>query len=183
MSEKSKEKGNVKIAVVRVRGSVHVNEKILDTLSMLHLKRVNHCVVIDNAAVPMGMVKKAKDYITWGEIDEKTLTRLLEKWGRIEGDKKLSHERLKEKNFSSIADFSKNIFDGKAKFSDVGLKPVFKLHPPSKGYERGGIKKHFNIGGALGYRGAKINDLIAKMAGLKTEHGSKGQKDREKKGQ
>ena len=174
MSEKSDDKEGVKIAVVRVRGSVHVSGKIRDTLSLLGLKRVNRCVVIDNNPVLMGMIKKVKDYVTWGEIDEKTFNGVLGKWGRIEGDKKLSPERLKEKGFSSLADFSKKFFDGKAKFSDVGLKPVFKLHPPSKGYDRGGIKKHFNIGGALGYRGGKINELVARMSGLKTDHGSKG---------
>jgi len=42
------------------------------------------------------------------------------------------------------------------------LKP-FKLSPPKGGFERKGIKFSFSIGGALGYRGKKINDLIKKM--------------------
>ena len=40
---------------------------------------------------------------------------------------------------------------------------VFKLCPPKGGFERKGIKNPFSIGGALGYRSEKINDLIRKM--------------------
>ncbi|MBN2141994.1 uL30 family ribosomal protein [Candidatus Woesearchaeota archaeon] len=42
-------------------------------------------------------------------------------------------------------------------------KKVFRLHPPRGGFERKGIKKPFSLGGALGYRGEKMNDLIQKM--------------------
>ena len=42
-------------------------------------------------------------------------------------------------------------------------KPYFRLNPPLKGYGRKGIKKHFNIKGALGNRGEKINDLLQRM--------------------
>ena len=41
------------------------------------------------------------------------------------------------------------------------VKPLFRLTPPRKGYE--GVKRSFQNGGALGYRGAKINDLIQRM--------------------
>ena len=42
------------------------------------------------------------------------------------------------------------------------IKP-FRLNPPRGGFERKGIKVSFNSGGALGYRGEKINSLIKKM--------------------
>ena len=42
-------------------------------------------------------------------------------------------------------------------------KKFFRLHPPRKGFERKGIKIPFKLGGALGYRGEKINDLIKRM--------------------
>jgi len=48
-------------------------------------------------------------------------------------------------------------FEGK-----VGIKP-FRLHPPRKGYGRGGVKRQFTEGGALGYRGEKINELLRRM--------------------
>ena len=40
---------------------------------------------------------------------------------------------------------------------------IYNLHPPRKGYGRKGIKIHFKVGGGLGYRGEKINDLIKRM--------------------
>lgn len=42
-------------------------------------------------------------------------------------------------------------------------KTLIRLHPPSKGFERKGLKMAFNQGGVLGYRGEKINALIEKM--------------------
>lgn len=41
------------------------------------------------------------------------------------------------------------------------LKPVFRLHPPIKGYE--GNKRSYRNGGALGYRGKAVNNLIDRM--------------------
>lgn len=43
------------------------------------------------------------------------------------------------------------------------FKVVYFLAPPKKGFERKGIKKPFTVGGALGYRADKINDLISRM--------------------
>ena len=43
------------------------------------------------------------------------------------------------------------------------MKPFFRLHPPRKGFERKGIKMPFKLGGVLGPRGDKINNLIKKM--------------------
>jgi len=39
----------------------------------------------------------------------------------------------------------------------------YRLNSPKKGYGRKGIKYDFSSGGALGYRGKKINDLIKRM--------------------
>lgn len=43
------------------------------------------------------------------------------------------------------------------------LKPFFRLNPPVKGFGRKGIKKAFVVGGALGDRKEKVNDLIRRM--------------------
>ncbi len=42
-------------------------------------------------------------------------------------------------------------------------KRFYRLAPPIGGFERKGIKKSYKEGGALGYRGEKINELIKKM--------------------
>ena len=50
----------------------------------------------------------------------------------------------------------------KEKRSDKDKK-FFRLNPPKKGFGRKGIKVPFGIGGALGDRKEKINDLINRM--------------------
>jgi large subunit ribosomal protein L30 len=44
-----------------------------------------------------------------------------------------------------------------------GARKDFHLSPPRGGFERKGIKHNYEQGGALGYRGKKINELIKKM--------------------
>ena len=153
----------MKIAVVRVRGSVNTPAKIKDTLKMLHLLKVNHCIVIDDSPTYKGMLQKAKDWITWGEISEEMMTKLLEKRGRLPGNKRLTDEYIKENTkFKSIADFVKAFMEGKATLKDIpGLKPYFRLNPPRGGYED--LKKQYTNKGTLGYRGAGMDKLLKRM--------------------
>ncbi|MCX6675320.1 MAG: uL30 family ribosomal protein, partial [Methanothrix sp.] len=60
-------------AIVRLRGEVNVRPEIKDTLEMLRIHRVNHCVVVKEDAHYRGMIQKVKDYVAWGKIDEDTL--------------------------------------------------------------------------------------------------------------
>jgi large subunit ribosomal protein L30 len=132
---KEEVKSSKKIAVIRIRGSIRVKKVVNDTLDMLQLYRRNYCVVLQTTPSILGMLKKVKDYITWGEIDEETL------------------KLLKEKRLEK----------GKNKQGKVVEKKFFRLHPPRKGFERKGTKVPFKVGGALGNRGAKINDLLKRM--------------------
>jgi large subunit ribosomal protein L30 len=83
--------------------------------------------------------------------------------GRLIGDKPIDDEVVKDSTaFGSIMAFARGITKGEAKYSEMkDVKPLFRLSPPKKGYE--GIKRGFGAGGALGYRGEKINDLISRM--------------------
>jgi len=153
----------VKLAVVKVRGNIGARQDMRDTLRMLGLTRVNHCVLIDDSPTYKGMLQLAKDLITWGEVSKDTIDALLRKRGRLVGDKKLSDEYFKTNTqFPSIAEFVDAIYSGKVEPSAVpGLKKVFRLRPPRKGYEA--TKRPFSDRGSLGYRGEKINDLLARM--------------------
>lgn len=155
----------MKIAIVRVRGSAEQRKAVNDTFKMLRLYRKNHCVVVPSNPAYTGMIKKVKDHSTWGEIDEKTFKELLLKRGRLPGNKKLTPEYIKEKTKLTIDEFVKEFFAGKKELKDIpGMKLYFKLNPPKCGYERKGIKTPYSMGGALGYRKDKINDLIIRMA-------------------
>lgn len=150
------------IAAIRVRGRTGIKREIADTLDMLKLTRINHAVLIEETPSYKGMLQKAKDYITWGEVDEETVAKLISKRGKIVGNDKITEDYIKENtDFSSVEELSKAVVDSKVKLEDNGVKPVFRLHPPRKGYED--IKKTFVESGSLGYRGDKIGDLINKM--------------------
>ncbi|BDH79738.1 MAG TPA: 50S ribosomal protein L30 [Methanothermobacter sp.] len=148
-------------AVIRVRGSVGVRKDIKDTLKMLRLHRINHAVLVEETPDYKGMLQKAKDYITWGEIDKETLASMIRKRGRLPGNKKITEEHIKDKGYSTFKELAAAIIKGETKLEDLDIKPVFRLHPPRKGYES--VKKSFKEGGSLGYRGDKINELIQRM--------------------
>ena len=151
-------------AVVRVRGTLRIKPDIKETLKLLRLNRVNHCVVIPDTKEYRGMLQKSKDYITWGEIDQETLQNMIKARGKVEGDNPVTDEFVKAKSsFKGIEELAEAVINGKASYKDLeGVKPVFRLAPPVKGgYE--GIKRAHTNGGALGYRGNEINKLISRM--------------------
>ena len=68
----------------------------------------------------------------------------------------------KEHLYTAVVE--KEFMEFKKELKDIpGLKQFFKLSPPVKGFERMGIKKPFSLGGSLGYRKEKINELLARM--------------------
>jgi large subunit ribosomal protein L30 len=139
-------------AVVMVRGVVGTDSRLRSTLMMLRLHRINHCVIVPKNQNYDGMLHKARDFITWGEIDRETLEKLISKRGRFAGDK-----RVADLNYAKeLAQF---ILSGKP-VRETGIKPVFRLSPPSKGYKS---TKALYPKGSLGYRGEKINELIKRM--------------------
>lgn len=154
----------IKLAVVQVRGTLGMNYKFKDTLKFLKLVRKNSCSVVENNRTSLGMLVKLKDYVTWGEISPGIYKELLEKRGRIVGNKTLTEAYIKNKVNMNYDEFVKNFFDGKIKMKEVpGLKPFFRLSPPRGGFDKNGIKKQFSLGGALGYRGDDINNLVRRM--------------------
>ncbi len=145
------------IAVIRIRGKVGVRKEIEDTMKMLRLHRKHHCVLLKINDSVKGMLQKVKDYVTWGEISEEMLKKLVEKRGRKVGDKRLSKEEV-----DKVVEEIKNSEEQPAKvLIKLGLKPVFRLTPPSKGFKKS-IKQHYPKG-ELGYRGEAINELLERM--------------------
>lgn len=150
-------------AVIRVRGTVNVNPKIKKTLELLRLSRTNHCSLIAENDVSKGMLQIAKDYVTWGEVDSETLASLIESRGMLVGNIPITADYIKDAtSYKDISSLAEDISKEKIAWKEIPeAKPVFRLHPPRKGYE--GIKRSYKNKGALGYRGADINVLIKKM--------------------
>ncbi|MBU1199046.1 MAG: uL30 family ribosomal protein [Nanoarchaeota archaeon] len=122
-----------KLAIILIRGLNGVRKDMKQALNTLRLRKKHVCVVVEDTPSIRATLLKCKDYVTYGEIDDDTLKLLLEKRGK------------KDPNNKGF------------------LKKFFALHPPRGGFERKGIKVPFNKGGVLGYRGAKISELIKKM--------------------
>ncbi len=149
-------------AVVRIRGSVDTSKEVEDTLKMLKLSYVNNCILVPEDGDYLGMLKKTKDYITWGKIDKQTLVELLKKRGRIIGDKTIDEKNLKKiTKFDSFDELSDALIESKVKLKDLKeIKPVFKLNSPIHGLK---AKRLPYPKGALGNRKEKINELLLRM--------------------
>ena len=149
--------------VIRIRGTTGVKQPIASTLEMLRLNRISHAVLVEENPSYEGMLQKGKDYITWGEVDLETLTELVEKRGRLVGGARLTEEYLSENtDYSTFEELANALLNSEIKAQDINMKPVFRLHPPRKGYK--GIRHSVNEGGSLGYRGEDINNLAKRMA-------------------
>jgi len=151
------------IAAIRVRGTVHVREPLERTMEYLKLDAPNALVLLPENESTKKMLKKVENYITWGEISVEVLAKLLEKRARIQGNKKLGQEQLKICNANSFLELAEKVMKDESYLKKLGVKKPLRMRPPRKGYGREGIKKSFSVGGALGYRGQAINDLIRRM--------------------
>lgn len=148
-------------AIIRIRGSMETSGSVEQGLMQMHLTRKNHCVLLPINSTSKGVLKLGKDYITWGEVSQAVVEKLLRQRGELTGGQKLTDEYLiKNSKFKSISELAKGLFEG-TKMSDVkGLKPLFRLNSPRKGFE--GVKLPYPKG-SLGYRKDTINELIERM--------------------
>ena len=149
-----------KLAVIRLRGGIGSHHSIRDTLRHLRLESKNACILIEDTPSVRGMLHKAKDYITFGEVDDAMA--------------KLLYEKKSRPYLGRIKD-AKGKEDFSRRFREVNGKkilPFFRLANPRGGFERKGIKVGFNAGGALGDRGKDINRLLEKMINNDDIHGN-----------
>jgi len=158
----AEEKGRC-LALIRIRGNVGIRKEYEYAFKLIHLTRKNHVTLLEETKSNLGMIRKIKDYSTWGEVTLETLFLLLEKKGKLRGNKKLTNDYVKnELGFSSIAELAQAIYVSEINFWKLpNVKPIFRLHPPRKGFRKSIRRPYPN--GELGYRGEDINKLIFRM--------------------
>jgi len=129
----------------------------------MNIAKIHNLSFVDDRTSYKGMLQKAKDTISWGEVDANSVEKVRSKWGRLPGNKPLTDVYMKEKTkYPTIKAFAQAFTELKADLKDIPeLKPFFRLHPPRKGYEA--TKLPYSTGGSLGYRGETINQLIKRM--------------------
>jgi large subunit ribosomal protein L30 len=151
------------IFVVRIRGGVDAQKTVEATLTMLRMERNNYATILKESPSYTGMLRKAKDYVTWGEPSVEIVKLLLETRGKLTGDEKMTDESLKGLGYESIEKLANAIVAGEVEFSQLNdVKPFFRMHPPKKGFKRT-VKRPYKDHGELGYRGDAINELIKRM--------------------
>ena len=152
-------------AVIRLRSGISIKPDIKKTLGLLRLNKVNHCVLVPSDRVHDGMLMKVKDYVTWGEVKTEVLAKMIITRGRLVGNVPVDNVYVKNNtDFDSLVKLADAVANEKFNYGDIkDVKPLFRLHPPLQGHE--GVKRSHKAGGALGYRGEEINNMILKMLG------------------
>lgn len=60
-------------SAVLIRGTIGAKQKVKDTLKMLNLTKKNTCIVLeDDNKAQLGMLDVCNDFVTYGDLDEKT---------------------------------------------------------------------------------------------------------------
>jgi large subunit ribosomal protein L30 len=152
-------------AVVRIRGSLHAQTPIVETLRLLHLTRANHAVILPERDGLKGMVHRVQGYVTYGPVKAETVKLLLTERGVADDGSPLRADAIPPalgvKDLDALAE--QVLRDGTS--SVKGLRPLFRLKPPRGGW--GSTKKPYLLGGSLGFRpaGAKrdMDELIRRM--------------------
>lgn len=149
------------ICIVRVRGNIGIRSDVNEAMRLMHLTRVNHCVIEHMTPEMKGALQKVKDYVTWGEISTEALATLIERRGRLTGGRPITTEYLKTQGFDGFVSLAEALERGDVVWRKMdGVKPLFRLSPPRKGYRS--TKRSFTEGGSLGKRDS-IDDLIMRM--------------------
>jgi large subunit ribosomal protein L30 len=155
------------LLVIRLRGTVAVPARMQDALRILRLERRYSATLVKSSPSVTGMLRRVKDYVTWGGVGAKEIAELLKERGEVIGGVPLTDKFVKE-NFSkeSVDALVLAITQGQLDLRSLwekGIRPTFRLRPPSGGFELT-IKRPVGGRGELGYRGPAIATLLTSMA-------------------
>lgn len=164
--EKERESVERYLIAVRVDGTPGVRHPEESTLSSLRMKRRFSAVVLHDNPSIRGMLRRVKDHITWGEAKKDDIKLLLSSRARTPEGLGISSRFVKQKtNFAGLSELLSELYSGRytlGKLWEMGVKPVFRLHPPRGGFAKSS-KRAFTEGGELGYRKDGLHDLLTKM--------------------
>jgi large subunit ribosomal protein L30 len=147
--------------IVRVRGTIHARHDVVETLRYLHLSRPNHATVLPEDANVRGMLTKVQGYVTWGEADPETVSLLIQERGEtLAGERVGATAAGGKEPTPPLPELTRTVAE-QGLLRASGLKPLFRLKAPKGGWRS--TKKPYTLGGALGYRGRAVNDLVRKM--------------------
>lgn len=136
-------------AIVQLRGEVHMNQEVRDTLKMLNLGRVNHATFVPEEPTYTGMVTKVHDFVAHGTPSQEVVETLLERRGETAAGEAVTDEWLADNTeHDSIEALAWALLSEETTLKEAGLSPTLRLHPPRGGHK--GIKQPVATGGQVG---------------------------------
>ena len=154
------------LLALRLKGSFGTPATLERALSTLRLENRFNAVLLENKANVIGMLRGVKDYVTWGEIKTAEIAKLLKNRGELEGGSSITDDSVK-KTFGedSVNSLAEGLTRGRITLNALwtkGLRPVFRLRPPSGGFATSTKRPHGNRG-ELGGRGTELPKLLDRM--------------------
>jgi large subunit ribosomal protein L30 len=71
------------ICVIRIAGQINLKSEIKETLKRLRIyKKLNACFIDEKDAVKMGMLKKVKDFVAYGNVSDELMKKVIEARGQ-----------------------------------------------------------------------------------------------------
>ncbi|MBI2630184.1 uL30 family ribosomal protein [Candidatus Pacearchaeota archaeon] len=138
------------ICIIRIRGQIGIRYDIDETLFRMGIRKKYSCIVIKETKENLGMLAKIENFVAYGKIDKEILAELIKKRGKAIGNKKIDAEKI-------ASEFAEGKID--KRFSELGIKDFFTLHPA-----RGGMETKFHYPkGVLGNNKEDIAKLLRRM--------------------
>jgi len=154
------------LLAIRLKGEFGTPWNLGTALTTLRLKGRFNAVLVENKPENIGMLRQVKDYVTWGNISANDIAVLLKERGEFAGSTPMTDEMVKKKfGEPTVEDLASALMKGRIDLRTLrqgGLNPVFRLHPPSGGFD-GTTKRTYTSRGELGNRGPAIRDLLNRM--------------------
>lgn len=154
------------LVAIRLKGEFGTPYTLGTALTTLHLKRKFNAVIVENKPETIGMLRKVKDYVTWGDVSTNEVAILFRERGEFSGGAPMTDETVKKKlGEATIQDLASALIKGRISLRTLrqaGINPVFRLRPPSGAFE-GSIKRPYTSRGELGNRGPAIAALLTRM--------------------
>jgi len=154
------------LIAVRLDGSPNVKPPEESTLNALRMRSRFSAVVLRDHPSVRGMLQRVKDHVTWAEAKKEDLQVLLSNRARTTEGLGITDKFVKEKaKLGGVGELLSAFYSGKLTLSnlwEMGVKPVFHLHPPRGGFRKSS-KRPVTDRGELGYRKDGLGDLLTKM--------------------
>jgi large subunit ribosomal protein L30 len=154
------------LLAIRLKGDFGTPWPIQKALETLRLRRKFNAVLLENTRATIGMLRNVKDFVTWGEAKKTDIAALLQERGEFSGGAAMTNETVRERfGEPSVQELASALTQGRISLHTLwqkGLNPVFRLHPPSGGFE-GSIKRPYGSRGELGRREVTLSSLLTRM--------------------